>query len=720
MQNRFSLAKSSVGGFTLSLLMSGFLFIFASSSAISKNGNQNIPWHQQDAPTSPFGGSATDSTEVSLVVPENAEPGSVIGTLNQHLPFLHDTSGLRFQIYNLGPSADPEPQQLYHQTNDSESLFRIDPQTSIIRLADDAQLDRESICPMATGTEECCLTYGVLVTRVDKTAAPLTPQHSWSRLRIVILDVNDNEPRFNVDVSRRCETIHLSEDTAVGTKVRLPNAVDRDSLKNGQPIYRLQCQNVPTDHPFALYQKRSLISDEPTQIWLHVRYPLDYEKKPFYNCTLTACDSGTPILCSSLSLCIALHDVNDNSPVFLHENISTIQREDTPVGSRVTTVNATDADSGSFGEIRYSIITEFSDSQRTQRYFRVDPLTGEVILMSPLQGGSKFHFWVEARDGGEPESRMSRTALAIYVVDVNNHAPEIIILPAASKIRGKEMASATKSALSRVTKVPCNFGGLQDASVCRSRGKEDQEMSSLVQIFEDNVAPTSIALVRVSDDDVGANAQVNCQLVDTTAPFAGNIQLAAEHQISSRKMMYKLVLDTVLDCESHTYSKGLSICNSAWTIPIKIACHDFGNPMRKSYHNVFIEVLDVNEYPPVFEKNVYRGVLKENVPVGSNVVQVSVSDADALSTETSMIADKLHFPARPRYEERTLRFELDSLEKLPFAIDPLSGRIYTTGDLDAETITQYDFKVSFHLDFTFRVYIFSKKPLTCVKFCFTI
>lgn len=640
-----------------------------------------------------------DFTEVSLFITENAKPGTVVGVLKEYLPFLKSGDDLRYQIYNLGLVPDSEVQTVSSQsTNESDPIFTMDSVSSAISVADSSKLDRERLCPFASATEkECSLNYGVSITRNNKSAPPLPPEHSWIRVKIVINDINDCAPQFNDDSTKECKTIDLPEDTAVGTKIHLPNAKDLDSLQNGQLLYHLNCHSGPTNHPFALYQARKSVpatDDSISSIRLQLRYPLDHEEQSAYNCTFTVCDSGTPILCSTMSLCINVHDVNDNAPVFLNENASLALREDTSIGSRITKLNATDADSGAFGSIRYALVGDMSDSLSSQRHFRLDPNTGELFLISPLQGGTKFHFWVEARDRGEPESRMSRSTLSIYVIDVNNHSPKIIVLPAASKIKNAVDKDApmlsVRSVLSRVTKVPCTFAGIKDSKVCEA----NDEGSSLIQIFEDNVAPTNVAFIHVSDADVGENAQVDCQLhTYPEIPFGESIKLVLEHQISSSKVVYKLVLETALDCEIHSHSKGRSICNSAWTIPAKIGCSDFGSPVRKSFHNVFVEILDTNEYPPVFEKEVYRTEVKESAPVGSNILQLSVTDADSVLQGLSLSEQQNLRHFAPVNSEQILRYELEKQENLPFAIDSHSGRIYAVGELDAENKMEYSFKV---------------------------
>lgn len=656
----------------------------------------NIPWVKTTE--------ATEYSEISLYITENAESGTVVGVLKHHLPFLASGDDLRYQIYNLGSFPDSLGQRVSsHLSNESDSFFQIDPLTSAISVVDSNSLDREKLCPFTSGTEkECSLNYGVAISRSGKSAPHLTPEQSWIKVKIVVNDVNDCAPRFNYESPENCKTLDLPEDTPVGAKINLPEAIDLDSLQNGQLIYHLNCQIEQKNHPFALHQTRILpiVNDESpgiSQIRLQLRYPLDYEGQNYYNCTLGVCDNGSPMQCSTLALCISVHDVNDNAPVFHNENASLVLPEDTPVGSRLTKLNATDADSGTFGSIRYALVGDLPDSLSSQRYFRLDPNTGELFLTSRLTGGTKFNFWVEARDQGEPESRMSRSMLSIYVIDVNDHAPKIGVLPAASKIKNTAVKDTSgqlvKSVLSKVTKVPCNFVAIKNSLNC----EETSEEASLIQVYEDNIAPTNIAFVRVTDADIGENAQVDCQLyVHREVPFGESIKLVPERQISNSNVVYKLVLETMLDCEVHSGEKVNSICDSDWILPVKIECRDFGNPVKKSHHNVFVAIIDNNEFPPLFEKEVYRAEVKESISIGSNVLQVSVTDADSVIQGMSQNGKNNFKHYSSLRAHQLLRFELETQEDLPFAIDSDSGRIYVTRELDAENKTEYAFKVSSH------------------------
>ena len=83
---------------------------------------------------------------------------------------------------------------------------------------------------------------------------------------------------------------------------------------------------------------------------------LDAEEKVNYEVVLSVTDgklgAGNFI---QRSLLILVEDINDNVPVFLYHPPSVKVREDAEPGTVIGTLSATDADSGIFGRVVYSI-----------------------------------------------------------------------------------------------------------------------------------------------------------------------------------------------------------------------------------------------------------------------------------------------------------------------------------------------------------------------------
>ena len=68
---------------------------------------------------------------------------------------------------------------------------------------------------------------------------------------------------------------------------------------------------------------------------------------------------------------ITLTDINDNRPVFYPRNYSKNIGENTPTNEEIITVQASDADSGEFGKVSYSIVSGNDDGN-----FQIDSVSG--------------------------------------------------------------------------------------------------------------------------------------------------------------------------------------------------------------------------------------------------------------------------------------------------------------------------------------------------------
>ncbi|KAK9507837.1 hypothetical protein O3M35_007611 [Rhynocoris fuscipes] len=170
---------------------------------------------------------------------------------------------------------------------------------------------------------------------------------------------------------------------------------------------------------------------------LYLHKQLDYEDVNSYVLNITASDGGNPRLSTTLLFTVNVEDCNDNPPVFtntaivrqIHERIS----EDSPI----VTVTAEDPDSGTNGEITYSISKqEPSDpNQPGKMHFQIDKRTGVIRTRLPIdrEEVDTFRLTVVARDQAEPESaRLSAEKLVTVIVeDENDNAPIFVSMTAA-------------------------------------------------------------------------------------------------------------------------------------------------------------------------------------------------------------------------------------------------------------------------------------------------
>lgn len=92
---------------------------------------------------------------------------------------------------------------------------------------------------------------------------------------------------------------------------------------------------------------------DPTSGEISTKAPLDHEESPRYVITVTARDSGTPSLSSTATIVVTVRDLNDNTPDFPDDYVTSL-RENTAEGT-VIRVKANDPDPGLNGEVEYRI-----------------------------------------------------------------------------------------------------------------------------------------------------------------------------------------------------------------------------------------------------------------------------------------------------------------------------------------------------------------------------
>lgn len=112
-------------------------------------------------------------------------------------------------------------------------------------------------------------------------------------------------------------------------------------------------------------------------------------------------------------------------------------------------------------------------------------------------------------------------------------------------------------------------------------------------------------------------------------------------------------------------------------------------------------VQDVNDNAPVFSSSVYSGIVPEDALVGTSILQVQATDADTgLNGRVRYKILKIKFVSlltRMRNSVKTklyYRYSLtapgsDVIADNSFVIDPSSGVIRTSKNLDRESVAQY-------------------------------
>uniref|UniRef100_A0A8U7MG78 Uncharacterized protein n=1 Tax=Corvus moneduloides TaxID=1196302 RepID=A0A8U7MG78_CORMO len=180
---------------------------------------------------------------------------------------------------------------------------------------------------------------------------------------ITVQDVNDNPPVFTRAEYRAA----VSEAALPGTELLRVAAHDADSGPRGRIHYTISSGD---QHGlFQLHESTGALS---------LARPLDREVQALHTLVVRATDipGGHFAL---VPVAIEVKDINDNKPYFPVEVLSASIRENLPPGTLVTTLRAIDADTGTFGELRYMVLEQAVG----------DPTMGDAPCANPSQPSPK-------------------------------------------------------------------------------------------------------------------------------------------------------------------------------------------------------------------------------------------------------------------------------------------------------------------------------------------
>ncbi|XP_072251868.1 protocadherin alpha-8-like isoform X13 [Leuresthes tenuis] len=133
--------------------------------------------------------------------------------------------------------------------------------------------------------------------------------------------------------------------------------------------------------------------------------------------------------------------------------------------------------------------------------------------------------------------------------------------------------------------------------------------SQTINITENTATGAKFLLKRARDADVGRNS-INTYKLSQNEHFS-----LAVHKGDS--VTVELVLQKVLDREKQPL------------IQLTLTAIDGGTPAKSGSMTITVNVLDINDNPPVFSQSLYKASVYENVKIGTPIITLNATDLDA-------------------------------------------------------------------------------------------
>uniref|UniRef100_A0A672QNN4 Protocadherin-16 n=1 Tax=Sinocyclocheilus grahami TaxID=75366 RepID=A0A672QNN4_SINGR len=482
--------------------------------------------------------------------------------------------------------------------------------------------------------------------------AETTSSNSFMAVNLILQDVNDNLPRFQL----QNYVAYMHEAQGYDFPIIQVVAEDVDQGQNGQVTYSIESSS-----------QSGLFKIDPLTGSITTTAIMDREIWTQAQLVIKATDRGSPKLVGTTTITVIIVDLNDNSPTIPVPREIRVP-ENSLIGTEITLVTGNDVDSGPV--LSYSLQLDAS----SQGKFDIHRYNGRVSLTAPLDFEERTWYTLTIRTSDS--KHQSEANLTVLVEDINDNAPTFtqdlyqVTLPEHSP-SGSPVITVTATdrdsgengkVTYRVVSSSRDMFYIDPKNgtlFIRQKAEFDPEQPSVYVVIEahDGGSPplSSSGTVQVQLIDVNDNAPIFHQLeykatvsedqlpgatiltleaVDGDlsqensgfdfAIASGNVGNAFQIESSVRfieghgfQTVGTLILAERLDFEA------LSRYN------LTIAVSDRGVPQRSSSVPAIITITDVNDNPPVFGRAEYIVSLSEGAAAGTEVLRVTATDPDS-------------------------------------------------------------------------------------------
>ncbi|XP_062941542.1 protocadherin beta-18 [Cynocephalus volans] len=230
------------------------------------------------------------------------------------------------------------------------------------------------------------------------------PRSGTTLIRVVVLDINDNAPKFE----RPVYEVQVPENSPVDSLVIKVSATDLDAGINGELLYSFFHVSRDVRETFEIHP----ISGE-----VHLKALLDFEIIQSYAISIQAIDGGS--LSGKSAILVRVVDVNDNPPEIVVTSITSPIPENSSPEMVVAVFSVRDQDSGNNGKMVCSI--------QDNHPFLLKPTFKNfytLITESALdrEARAEYNITITVTDLGTPRLKTEHS-ITVQVSDVNDNAP---------------------------------------------------------------------------------------------------------------------------------------------------------------------------------------------------------------------------------------------------------------------------------------------------------
>uniref|UniRef100_A0A2I3H140 Protocadherin-15 n=1 Tax=Nomascus leucogenys TaxID=61853 RepID=A0A2I3H140_NOMLE len=556
------------------------------------------------------------------------------------------------------------------------------------------------------------------------------PLPAFASLHIEILDENNQSPYFTMPSYQG----YILESAPVGATIsdslNLTSplrivALDKDIEDTKDPELHLFLND---------YTSVFTVTQTGITRYLTLLQPVDREEQQTYTFSITAFDGvqeSEPVIVN-----IQVMDANDNTPTFPEISYDVYVYTDMRPGDSVIQLTAVDADEGSNGEITYEILVGAQGDfiiNKTTGLITIAPgvemivgrtyaLTVQAADNAPLaerstgiltlgkaldrESTDRYILIITASDG-RPGGTSTAT-VNIVVTDVNDNAPVFdpylprnlsVVEEEANAFVGQVKATDPDAGING--QVHYSLGNFNNLFRITSNGsiytavklnREVRDYYELVVVATDGAVhprhSTLTLAIKVLDIDDNSPVFTNSTytvLVEENLPAGTTIlQIEAKDVDLGANVSYRIRSPEVKHFFAlHPFTGELSLLRSLdyeafpdqeASITFLVEAFDIYGTMPPGIATVTVIVKDMNDYPPVFSKRIYKGMVAPDAVKGTPITTVYAEDADPPGLPAS----------RVRYRIDDVQFPYPASI---FDVEEDSGRVITRVNLNEEPTT---------------------------------